>query len=389
MNLEESKNKLLRNIDDFCRSIDDEYRRLNFKRVNIFDILKITNAEIRHSNFLAWLFNSNESHDLGGTVLKLFIQGLKQEQKSKFERLEILDVVDNIEDYKSFKVYTEVEDIDILLVSKKEKFVICIENKLDSVEHPVGNTEQNQTFVYRDRISRMYKREDGYNKPLCIYLSAQGEEPEDISNWIVTDYQIIYDILNNILKEEYKLSYDVRYLIECYVEILKRKYVEDEDIKRICSDIYNKYNDKWEFIQSNINVEDYMCEICNDIKNYLIQKKQEQVEMIKYNSLKTLYFNTEIMREKFDEDILWGISFSDNWVEVFEETDYRNSSDSERNRKQNSWRKFVESKATFGIGVKRKTYSKIYVDEDNLEENKKQIKEMIDEILKEKWEEKF
>lgn len=33
---------------------------------NIFDALGIVHAELRHSNFLAWLLDPGESHGLGG-----------------------------------------------------------------------------------------------------------------------------------------------------------------------------------------------------------------------------------------------------------------------------------------------------------------------------------
>ena len=41
--------------------------------VNIFDILRITNYEIRHSNILAWLFDSKENHGLGESFIKRLI----------------------------------------------------------------------------------------------------------------------------------------------------------------------------------------------------------------------------------------------------------------------------------------------------------------------------
>jgi hypothetical protein len=36
-------------------------------RFNIFDALRIDRAEIRHSNFLAWLLTPSESHGQGAT----------------------------------------------------------------------------------------------------------------------------------------------------------------------------------------------------------------------------------------------------------------------------------------------------------------------------------
>lgn len=34
-------------------------------KFNIFDVLKISRTEIRHSNVLAWLLDANENHGLG------------------------------------------------------------------------------------------------------------------------------------------------------------------------------------------------------------------------------------------------------------------------------------------------------------------------------------
>lgn len=37
--------------------------------LNIFDVLKISRAEIRHSNMLGWLMDPNENHGLGDSFL--------------------------------------------------------------------------------------------------------------------------------------------------------------------------------------------------------------------------------------------------------------------------------------------------------------------------------
>ena len=36
---------------------------------NIFDVLKISKTEIRHSNLLSWLIDPNENHGLGDSFL--------------------------------------------------------------------------------------------------------------------------------------------------------------------------------------------------------------------------------------------------------------------------------------------------------------------------------
>ena len=40
---------------------------------NIFTSLKVEYQEIKHSNFLSWLMDPNETHQLGDSFLKLFL----------------------------------------------------------------------------------------------------------------------------------------------------------------------------------------------------------------------------------------------------------------------------------------------------------------------------
>jgi hypothetical protein len=47
-------------------------------RFNIFDALRVDRAEIRHSNFLAWLLNPAESHGQGALFLRAVLMDLLQ-----------------------------------------------------------------------------------------------------------------------------------------------------------------------------------------------------------------------------------------------------------------------------------------------------------------------
>ena len=43
-------------------------------KFNIFDVLKISRTEIRHSNVLSWLLSANENHGLGDAFIKGILQ---------------------------------------------------------------------------------------------------------------------------------------------------------------------------------------------------------------------------------------------------------------------------------------------------------------------------
>ena len=100
-------------------------------KFNLFDVLKISRTEIRHSNVLSWLFSANENHGLGDAFIKGILQRLVENDTEG--RYDVFGVL--LMDFYSFTVYREWKNIDILLVSDDEKTMIAIENKVGSGEH--------------------------------------------------------------------------------------------------------------------------------------------------------------------------------------------------------------------------------------------------------------
>lgn len=42
-------------------------------KFNLFDVLKASRNEIRHSNVLAWLLDANENHEIGDIFLSIIL----------------------------------------------------------------------------------------------------------------------------------------------------------------------------------------------------------------------------------------------------------------------------------------------------------------------------
>ena len=204
-------------------------------KFNIFDILKISRVEIRHSNMLAWLLNPNENHGLGDSVLRGFIQYVivsSEEDTDIFEKL-LMDCHD-------FIVQREWHSIDILASSEKERFVICIENKIDSGEH------DDQLNRYRKIVEDNFP---GYEK-MFIYLTPKGEEVSDPINWYVMSYQDVLNVIENA-KRKAKLLPEAELLIGNYTDTLRRDIVGDERLAKICAEIYNKHQKALDLIFEN------------------------------------------------------------------------------------------------------------------------------------------
>ena len=61
------------------------------QKFNLFDILKIAEAEIRHSNILAWLLDPNENHGLSDRIIKGVVQyGVSVSEKLKPDVFKLL-----------------------------------------------------------------------------------------------------------------------------------------------------------------------------------------------------------------------------------------------------------------------------------------------------------
>lgn len=204
-------------------------------KFNLFDILKITRTEIRHSNMLSWLLNPNENHGLSDSVIRGFIQYVVT---SFSEDVDVFDTL--LMDCHDFMIQREWRHIDILAVSAEEKFVLCFENKIDSGEH------DNQLRRYRYSIDETYP---DYKK-MYIFLSPDGSESSEPEYWCSMGYQDVLDIVENA-RRKVKLLPDAELLIDNYVETIRRDIVGDERLAQICADIYAKHQKALDLIFEN------------------------------------------------------------------------------------------------------------------------------------------
>ena len=196
--------------------------------LNIFEILKVSRKELQHSNMLAWLFNAEINGKAAEKFLELVISTVQE--------------INNI-DFKSFIIKREYKNIDLLLVSEKEKVVVVIENKIGSTEH------DKQLDRYYDIVEEEY---EAYTK-IYIYLTPDGEPPSRDA-WIAMSYESISEMLVPVIEEIDKSDYKRLFLVESYRKTIRRKVMNKNEM-RLCEKIYEEYKDAIELIieyRSNI-----------------------------------------------------------------------------------------------------------------------------------------
>lgn len=245
------------------------------ERFNIFDILKISRTEIRHSNMLSWLLDPNENHGLGDKFLKnTLIQILKENEDKEYDSFKLL-----LMDLYSFRVFREREYIDILLVSDKEKYVIAIENKIGSSEH------NHQLQRYREYLDKEYK---DYKK-ILVFLTPDGDEPSD-KKWGILTYESILDILDKVY-ENNELQSDVDLLLKNYTDVVRRNIVDDQELVKVCTDIYNRHKKALDLIIEK-KIDDGMQIF--DVVSRTLKKLSEEGKII-YGNCGKLNFTTPNM----------------------------------------------------------------------------------------------
>lgn len=197
---------------------------------NIFTALDIVNSEIRHSNFLSWLMNPNESHGLGDYFLTSFLKKISFKASSLgIEGPPIFDIDSwNLDDA---EILREWRNIDILIRCDNQKFVCVIENKIYSKEH----SEQLQR--YKDTIKKEYPD----HKKSFVYLTVEGDIPSE-SEYIPLSYSEIVPLVEHLIdSKKDKLGSEILAFISHYKEMLLRYIMKDSEIQEICRKIYKRH----------------------------------------------------------------------------------------------------------------------------------------------------
>lgn len=226
------------------------------QEANIFTILKSDFFEIRHSNMLAWLLNPNENHGFGDKFLKKVLFEASDSSVNKISPFNI-----ELTDFSDVSVYREKYHIDILIVSDTNKLVVAVENKVKSGEH------DNQLNRYAKILDEQYAHFD----MILIYLTPDGTDASS-DKWVNMGYGFIQEQLDSLLKN-YSIPDKNKIYINDYITTIRRNIVGDEQLKKICMQIYNKHKAALDLIYENKpNIKSEMFE---KIKVYLNGLQQE------------------------------------------------------------------------------------------------------------------
>lgn len=278
---------------DCLKQLDDHTD--NF---NLFDVLKITNVEIRHSNFLAWIFDPNENHGLGDSFIKAFITKVVSKcDKGKYRTFDLL-----LQDFFSYQVFREYYHMDIVLSSREEKKAVIIENKIWSGE----STHQLNTYIENSK-----KELKDFGQVLFVFLTPYGDEASNPDDWITFSYGEVIDTLQSTLKGK-TLRAEVALVIQNYIDIVRKNIMKekDEELVRICNEIYNKHRTALRLIFENVNVDN---SIEHEIITETLRELHEKGQVIFKDDNKWRFF-TPALDEYLPALETQNSSWGTNWV---------------------------------------------------------------------------
>lgn len=147
--------KIIENIISYRKSDTVAELKNSLDDKSILEILGVGRLEIPHSNFLAWLFNPNESHGLGlYAVEKLLLILASRNEYSAEEResmplaLKYLIIAGSL-NIRNVNVQTEVLVPDINILKGKGRVDIVIDIFIDPIQEimPLSKSSENENYT--------------------------------------------------------------------------------------------------------------------------------------------------------------------------------------------------------------------------------------------------
>jgi hypothetical protein len=238
-----SKESDLQALERFVADNDDLIAlEEQLERFNIFDALGIVRHEIRHSNYLAWLLSPTESHGQGDLFLNAVLMDILRKTRQQEKSPPISPVELDGADLQSTEIRREWRNIDMLIRCESLGFVIVIENKVGSGEH------SNQLQRYESIVTREFPK----SRKLFVFLTPSGEDASE-PDWVRYSYADLHGVLTRALKSNAgAVGGDVAVFLRHYLSLIGSRFMENEDIQRLCRQIYINHRQALDLIWERV-----------------------------------------------------------------------------------------------------------------------------------------
>ena len=192
-----------------------EYEDLTRERsFNVFDVLRYSDYEIRHSNVLAWLLTPDETHGAGDAFVKAFVQHLKSKENNG--KLAELDLEPNFGP-QAVRVERELDNVDVTVFFEgTPRLALAIENK-PSAWMP---DHAKQVRRYEKKLRKKYKKK--YSIQSVLLTASDEGKPAAHTDYLHVSWHEVRALIQQLLDCRGIESGRVRDFVREYVEIVER-----------------------------------------------------------------------------------------------------------------------------------------------------------------------
>lgn len=208
------------------KPLSELQRRLT--RFNIFQATGMAEREIKHTQFLGYLLDPNESHGLKDDFLCRFIQAANANNANLMPLADLNLSYARIYKEKRIRHNGQNNQIDLLLeipsLTDPEKYhIVAIENKIRALQG------QGQLEAYRTAIEESYRTGATADRAF-FFLTVYGEQPLDPCWTSITYSEIVLPAIEGILKDSREtISSYMSYVLEDYIDFIRGREEQDPE----------------------------------------------------------------------------------------------------------------------------------------------------------------
>lgn len=236
-----------RRLDEFLvGNTDLEQLEARLSEFNLFRVLRVERAEIRHSNVLAWLLDPAETHGLGPVFLRRFLSSILMEVKIEGVGLTAAQI--ELMPFGEVEVYRERHDIDILVRCtggrgpSAVRWCLLIENKIHAKE------SKEQLARYREAVAKEFPGD----QIIPIFLTLDGDDPSEDgigAGFVPVSHRHVLDVASAVTAlHQARIPNDAWIFLKHYLNSLKRLTMADQDLIDLCKEIYRKHGEAIDLI---------------------------------------------------------------------------------------------------------------------------------------------